>query len=174
MHEDTRIILVWVVRIRNTLRTIRRSLCIMHQFCSKGLQMSERGIDVPSLYCERVFANVASDWDGRGALVGQRPAASRPEDCVGVCGCEKSPSPPPPSGSVSSFLYVKGGPDAHERERERERERGVNSPWVRLAVLLPHGRAHLVSRFAGLSLPYSGTPYPAPTRCRIRQGCLLR
>jgi len=131
MHEDTRIILVWVVRIRNTLRTVRRSLCIMHQFCSKGLQMSERGIDVPSLYCERVFANVASDWDGRGALVGQRPAASRPEDCVGVCGCEKSPSPPPPSGSVSSFLYVKGGPDAHERERERERERSqlsVGSP----------------------------------------------
>jgi len=43
MHEDTRFTLVRAAGRRNTLRPVRRSSCIMHQFAVVGYKQAREG-----------------------------------------------------------------------------------------------------------------------------------
>ena len=105
-----------------TLCPVHRSSCIMHQFTiHRGLQTGERGIGVPSLWCERECASLASGPGSQGALVGQSPVVSRPEDCVLACAhvVEKS-SRESPTSPVHLLPFLCQGRARRTVERERE------------------------------------------------------
>ena len=91
MHKERRFILVRATQKHNTLRSVHRSLCIMHQFVVAAYKRAREGsaTQVFGVIMNNV-GYLVSGRDSTGALIGQRPMESRPEEpifvCVRVCG----------------------------------------------------------------------------------------